>query len=165
MGYHDTSSCGGELNARGEIDALKLCHMTLVREEIDRKEERGLRMNRSCRSLLWCGLLRRRLLLGSSFLCCGGLLWCGLFCGLWCGWSLGLGDAAGLCLAEDARYLVLDGGGWSGGLAGFAGIGLGLSSSGLLRSSLCGCGLLRGGLLGGGGLGLLEEVSVRSSGG
>jgi hypothetical protein len=109
-----------------------------------------------CCLLLWCGSLLCR----CGLLCCRRLLCC-LGCG---GGSRGLGDAPRLGLAEDTRYLLLDGGCW-GGLAGLACVGLGLCSrlSGGGGGRLLGAadGLLgRSSSLGCGGLGLLQNASV-----
>jgi hypothetical protein len=110
-----------------------------------------------CCLLLWCGSLLCR----CGLLCCRRLLCC-LGCG---GGSCGLGDATRLGLAEDTRYLLLDGRCW-GGLAGLACVGLGLRSR---LSGGGGGGRLLGaadGLLGNsrslgcGGLGLLQNASV-----
>lgn len=94
------------------------------------------------RRALGCRLLGRCRLLG----------WCLLGGRLGGSGGLGLGHATGLGLAENRKVLLGESRCGSGGLAGLAGVGLGLcGGGGLLRSS----GLSGASLLGRGSLGLL----------
>lgn len=131
-------------------EAIRICVSS--RSGKNTTKER-LERSRLCLGLLGGGLLRCCLSSG-SLLGGGGLLRRSLYCRLRC---LGLGDTSGLCLAKNTGNLLLNGrgrsgGGSGGGLAGLAGVRLGLGGGGSL---LGGSGLGGSGLLGGRSLLLL----------